>query len=88
MGHLMLDVRGAEMRTTLTLDDDLLEIARQMAEAQSKTIGKVVSSLLRKALTPPSIPPSYRNGILLVPRHEGAPPSTLEMIKRLDEEMR
>ena len=55
------------MRTTLTLDDDLLEIARQMAEAQSKTIGEVVSSLLRKALTPPS---------------------TLEMIKRLDEEMR
>ena len=76
------------MRTTLTLDDDLLEIARQMAEAQSKTIGEVVSGLLRKALVPPSTPPIYRNGILLVPRREGAPPSTLEMIKRLDEEMR
>ena len=74
------------MRTTLTLDDELLEAARQMAEAQSKTIGEVVSDLLRKALTPSSTPPTYRNGILLVPRREGAPPSTLEMIKRLDDE--
>ena len=76
------------MRTTLTLDDELLEAARQMAEAQSKTLGEVVSDLLRKALTPLSTPPIYRNGILLVPRRADAPPSTLEMIRRLDEEMR
>ncbi len=74
------------MRTTLTLDDELLDVARQIAEAQRKTVGEVESELMRKALTPPSPPAGYRNGILLAPRLEGAPPSTLAMIKRLDEE--
>lgn len=75
------------MRTTLTIDDDVLGAARELADAQRRTIGEVITDLARKALAQPSNEaPQYRNGILLLPRREGAPPATLEMIKRLDEE--
>ncbi|WP_293899799.1 CopG family transcriptional regulator [Phenylobacterium sp.] len=75
------------MRTTLAIDDDVLEAARFMAEVQKRTLGEVISDLVRRALAPPvQAEPQYRNGILLLPRVEGSPPTTLEMIKRIDEE--
>lgn len=40
------------MRTTLALDEDVFSAARSLAEAQGKTLGKVVSDLIRKALAP------------------------------------
>ncbi|MFO1266369.1 MAG: CopG family transcriptional regulator [Rubrivivax sp.] len=39
------------MRTTLDLDDDVLRAARELARRQNLPAGRVVSSLLRKALT-------------------------------------
>lgn len=40
------------MRTTVTIDDDLLEVARQMAEARGETLGQVLSRLVRRGLEP------------------------------------
>ena len=40
------------MRTTVTIDDDLLQIARQMAEARGETLGAVISQLVRRGLEP------------------------------------
>ncbi|MDX1996309.1 MAG: antitoxin [Thermoanaerobaculia bacterium] len=40
------------MRTTLALDPDVFAAARSLAETQGKTLGRVVSELLRKALAP------------------------------------
>jgi len=39
------------MRTTLNIDDDVLQAIREMAKRQSKTAGAVVSGLLRQSLT-------------------------------------
>ena len=40
------------MRTTLDLDEDVLQAAKELAEVRGLTAGKVVSDLVRKALTP------------------------------------
>ena len=39
------------MRTTLDIEDDVLAAARELAHRQGVSAGKVVSSLLRSALT-------------------------------------
>lgn len=38
------------MRTTLEIDDDVLQAAKELAAKQSSTAGHVISSLARKAL--------------------------------------
>jgi hypothetical protein len=38
------------MRTTLTLDPDIMNAARQIAAAKSKSIGEVISELARRGL--------------------------------------
>ncbi len=38
------------MRTTLTLDDDVLAVARERARREGRSIGDVVSELARQAL--------------------------------------
>lgn len=39
------------MRTTLVIDDDILDVARAIADAESRSIGSVVSELARKGYT-------------------------------------
>ena len=39
------------MRTTLNIDDDVLIAVRELARRESRSLGDVVSSLLRQALT-------------------------------------
>lgn len=41
------------MRTTLDIDDDVLQAAKERARAEGKTAGQVVSELIRQALTQP-----------------------------------
>jgi hypothetical protein len=40
------------MRTTLTLDDDVYESVKAMAQAAGTSIGAVVSELVRRGLRP------------------------------------
>ncbi|MGF1647136.1 MAG: antitoxin [Kineosporiaceae bacterium] len=40
------------MRTTLTLDDDIARVARQLARAQHRSLGQIVSELARRGLAP------------------------------------
>jgi hypothetical protein len=40
------------MRTTLTLDDDVYETALQLSKSSGEGLGKVVSTLARRGLTP------------------------------------
>jgi len=44
------------MRTTLDIDDDVLDAAKERARRERKTAGQVVSELLRRALTLPEQP--------------------------------
>lgn len=41
------------MRTTLDIDDDILQAAKELAQVERKTAGQVISELVRKALTRP-----------------------------------
>ena len=38
------------MRTTVTLDDDVFQAAQSLAKASGKTLGQVLSDLVRRAL--------------------------------------
>ena len=42
------------MRTTLTIDDDVLGAARELAAHDKSTIGDVISDLARQSLTRPA----------------------------------
>lgn len=75
------------MRTTLSLDDDVLAAARALAAHQRRTLGEVVSELARKGLTPPEPARKYRNGVPLLPVRPGAGPVTLELINELRDEL-
>lgn len=44
------------MRTTLVIDDDVLDAARALARARSRSLGSVVSELARRGLSPPADP--------------------------------
>ena len=71
------------MRTTLDLDEDLLQTAKELAAARGRTAGQIVSELMRKALEGP-IAGTARNGVpLLPPRPAGARRPTMALVNRL-----
>lgn len=45
------------MRTTLDIDDDLLQTAKELAHREGSSAGAVVSRLLRQALTGEAVAP-------------------------------
>ena len=45
------------MRTTVTLDDDVYEAAVHLSQVSGERLGQVLSTLLRRALTPPAESP-------------------------------
>jgi hypothetical protein len=74
------------MRTTLTLDDDVLTSARALAAQRGVPIGTIISDLARRSLA--SAPPAAtRNGIRLFPVRPGAGPVTPELVKTLSEDV-
>jgi hypothetical protein len=74
------------MRTTLDLDADVLQAAKEMASVQGTTAGRVISDLVRKALEP-SPSPRMRNGVPVMPsRGPGAPKITMELVNELRDE--
>jgi len=75
------------MRTTLDLDEDVLQAAKELAEARGVTAGRMVSDLVRKALTSTAPVPKVRNGVPLLPRRPpGSPILTLKFINELRDE--
>jgi hypothetical protein len=75
------------MRTTLTIDDDVLAAAKALAAAQHKSAGEVLSELARKALQPPPAGRRYRNGFLLLEVKPGAVPVTQKVVNQLRDEL-
>ena len=75
------------MRTTLNLDDDVLAAAKELAAAQKKTAGKVISELARAGLCRRVDEiPAVRNGFELLPA--GGHIVTADQIdKMLEEEL-
>jgi hypothetical protein len=70
------------MRTTLELDDDLILVGKRLADQRNTTLGRVVSDLLRVALTPGN-KPRVRNGVPLFKTRAGAIKPSLDLVNRL-----
>lgn len=73
------------MRTTLDIDEDVLLAAKSIATRRGVSMGKIVSELLRQALTPENAP-ATRNDVPLFPRQAGAGIVTMELVNRLRDE--
>jgi hypothetical protein len=77
------------MRTTLDIEEDVLQAAKKLAQREGTTTGRVLSTLARRSLksqTPAAKrrPARRRGGVPRVPaRGEGV---TLERVRRLMEE--
>lgn len=76
----------SRMRTTLDVDDDVLQAAKEIAANRGTSAGQVLSELARKALAP-ARSGRTRNGVPLMPRRrKGSPRPTMETINRLRDE--
>ena len=74
------------MRTTLNIDDDILEAIKEIASNRGATAGSVLSDLARTALEP-SAPVLVRNGLPLLPRRQaGSQKPTMALVNRLRDE--
>jgi hypothetical protein len=75
------------MRTTLDIDDDVLEAVKEHAKARDVTAGRLVSDIIRREFTRPAGEPLIRrNGFLVLPRRGGV--ITSELVKRLADDER
>lgn len=77
------------MRTTLSLDDDVLNAARVLARQQHSSVGQVISELARRGLaarqtTEPV--PACRSGLPVLPRLPDGVPVDLELVNQLRDE--
>lgn len=74
------------MRTTLEIDDDVLQAAKEIAANRRTTAGRVLSDLARKALEPRRTA-NVRNGVPLMPRRaKGTPRPTMTRVNELRDE--
>ena len=77
------------MRTTITIDDDMLAAAKALAQANSISIGRAISDLARRGLrATPRIDSEYSDTEFpMFKVSHLSPPITLDDIKRLEDEV-
>lgn len=75
------------MRTTLSIDDDVLAAAKGLAAVQHKSVGEVISELTRQALRPNMQGAKSRNGVPLLPVRAGSTAVTPELVNQLRDEL-
>ena len=74
------------MRTTLDIDEDVLQAAKELASARG-TAGRVLSELARRGLTPEKTA-KVRNGVPLLPgRPPGSPRMTMKLVNELRDDV-
>ena len=74
------------MRTTLDIDDDVLNATKELAALRKTTAGEVLSELARRALSRESEGSTVRNGVPLLPPCEDSRPVSSEDVERLLDE--
>jgi negative regulator of replication initiation len=75
------------MRTTLTLDDDVLRLVKRYAASRGLTLGEAVSDLVQRALTVPR-PTKEVNGVRVFDLRGESPRVTTKKVRELDAEQR
>ncbi len=71
------------MRTTLTIDDDILEIASRQAKLRGVSLGKTVSDLVRRGLNAPT-PTKEENGLVVFQLPTDSPRITTADVRRME----
>jgi hypothetical protein len=74
------------MRTTLSLDDDVLKEVKTYAKSRDVAIGKAASDLIRRGLQAP-LRTRVVNGFHVVELPPGSPPVSAEDIEKLQDEL-
>lgn len=74
------------MRTTVSIDDDVLDAVRYLAEQKKVSLGKVLSDLARKGLQK-QVELSHRDDFPVFSDSQNAIPLTPEHIKMLEDEI-
>ncbi len=73
------------MRTTLTLDDDLVELVTRQAKARGVSMGRTVSDLVRRGLNAPT-PSVGKDGLMVFQLPADSPEVTTEDVRRIEAE--
>lgn len=74
------------MRTTLDIDEDVLEAAKELAANRGTTTGKVLSELARQALASGHAPRVRHRAPLRARRRPASPRPTMRLVNRLRDE--
>lgn len=74
------------MRTTVSIDDDLLEAARGLAAQRNVSIGRVLSDLIRKGMNAARPMEMGKGGFPTFKVSPDARPITLETVKQAEED--
>ncbi len=74
------------MRTTLDIEDDVLQAAKELAQRNGGTAGQVISDLARRGLNAPTMKrrPGLRGGVPVLPSRGEI--VTLDHVQRLQDE--
>lgn len=73
------------VRTTLTLDDDILELAARQARLRGVSLGRAVSDLMRKGLNA-ATPARDKDGLVVFHLPADSPKVTTEDVRRIESE--
>jgi hypothetical protein len=73
------------VRTTLNLDDDVLEHASLQAKLRGASLSKTVSDLVRRGLTAPT-PSEEKDGIVVFQLPADSPRVTTDEVRRIEAE--
>ena len=73
------------MRTTLNLDDEILELVARQAKLRGVSLGKTVSDLLRRGLSAPT-PSREKDGIVVFQLPADSPRVTTDEVRRIETE--
>lgn len=71
------------MRTTIDLDEDVLRVAKHLAQEREQSLGRVLSDLVRRGLRPSDKIAPRSGRIPILPRKPGAKPVTAQAVKDL-----
>ncbi len=71
------------VRTTLDIDADVLQAAKELAASRRTSAGRVLSDLARAALAPKQRTPKVRHGVPVLPPRAGEAPVTADVVNRL-----
>ncbi|OFW42868.1 MAG: hypothetical protein A3J29_02495 [Acidobacteria bacterium RIFCSPLOWO2_12_FULL_67_14b] len=73
------------MRTTITLDDDIVELVARHAKLRGVSLGKTISDLVRRGLSAPT-PSLDRNGLVMFQLPADSPKVTTKEVRRIEAE--